>query len=183
MSIRRLGRFEGGGSSILVIFLMLLLVTLGSLSVASSHANLKLARKGVSWVNSYYALEAGGEVLLDIISQILAQAGGLGRGKEDTLARMLADCLDEYAGEARNKLPYDTIIGEVRVEPDGPGSITVTTRLSRQHGSTGQHLLVEIQVVAGSGEPDAWGFRILQWKQYQEPFEYESAIELWNQPE
>ena len=62
MNLRRWGRFHGGGSSVLVTFLMLFLVTLGVFAVSSSNANLRLAQKGVSWVKSYYALEAGAEL-------------------------------------------------------------------------------------------------------------------------
>jgi len=180
---QRSGMFEGGGSSVLITFLMLLLITLGALAVASSNANLKLARKGVSWVKSYYALEAGGDALLDIISTTLSHAEASGYDESSALVRMLADCLEQYTGEGESILPYDTSISEIKIEPDGPESLTVNARLSRQHGSTEQHLLVEIKVFAGTGEPEPWGFRILQWKQYQEPFEYEPKLDLWNQPE
>ncbi len=183
MRNRNLGRLAGGGSSILVVFLMLLLVTLGVLAMVSSDANLKLARKGVSWIKGYYMLEAGGEALLDTVSQGLIHADNLryteGNAFEGALGRLLADYLGEYVDGAGKKLPYGAVINEIRVEPDGSGSVTVTAMLSREHESIDQHLLVQAMVFAGTGESDTGGFRILQWKQYQEPFEYETKLELW----
>ena len=41
-----LGRFTGGGSSVLVVFLMLLLVTLGVLALSSTTNNLNMVTRG-----------------------------------------------------------------------------------------------------------------------------------------
>jgi hypothetical protein len=183
VNARRWGRFQGGGSSALVAFLMLLLVTLGALAMASSQANLRLAQKGVAWVKSYYALEAGGESLLDMISGTLSQHQAHTEDSDDELIPMLAQRLEEHIRKAGSTLPYGASVREVQVEPNGLGSITVKARLSRPHGSAEQHLLVGVELIAGSGEPHGWGFRILHWKQYQEPFEYESQLKLWSRSE
>jgi hypothetical protein len=191
VNLRRWGRFHGGGSSVLVTFLMLFLVTLGVFAVSSSNANLRLAQKGVSWVKSYYALEAGAEALLEIISRALSQAGTHTTGGEyidsGALAGIITQCLEPYTQyntqHGQIQLPYGTVLEQFKVEPIGPGSVNISGRLARQHGSTEQHLLVEIQVCSGSGESAGWGFRITQWKQYQEPFEYQQGFDLWHQPQ
>ncbi len=182
MKTKAYGRLAGGGSSVLVIFLMLLLITLGALALVSSNANLRLAKKGAAWMKDYYLLEASGESIVALVSkslhqtnEILSANGGPGEESRDSyFARHLSCCLED-TGAA---LPYGTEITEWKVEPDDNGLVLLTAWLARKHQSGNQCLLVQIQVSGVSDRSTTGSFQVLQWKQYQEPFEYEPEFNI-----
>jgi hypothetical protein len=67
----RLRGSRKGSSSVLVIMILLALVLFGTLALTSTYADLKLSRKGVSWLTAYYELDARGETFLAAAIAIL----------------------------------------------------------------------------------------------------------------
>jgi len=65
---------KSGAASVLVVFMMLVLVTLGAFAIASSNANFRLSRRAVSWNEMFYDLDSLGETYLSQIDARLAEA-------------------------------------------------------------------------------------------------------------
>ncbi|MGI6627010.1 MAG: hypothetical protein ACOX4K_01455 [Bacillota bacterium] len=182
MKIKGYVRLAGGGSSVLVVFLMLLLITLGVMALASSNAGLRLAEKGAAWTKDYYLLEAGGETLIELVSQSLHQTAKTvsaeGYSDEAYANSYFRQCLSHCLGHGGKNLPYETEITEWNLEAEPTGLVLLTAWLTRKHQSRHQCLLVEIQVCTVSDKSNTGSFRILQWKQYQEPMDYEPEFNL-----
>lgn len=68
---------KSGSSSILVVFIVLLLSIFGTLSLISSNAGLKLAKKNAEWFKNVYLLEKEGAEILSEISECLKRAEAL----------------------------------------------------------------------------------------------------------
>ena len=62
---------DSGASSVLVIFMMLVLVTLGAFAIVSANANYRLSRRAVDWNTMYYELDARGEEFLAQVDMVL----------------------------------------------------------------------------------------------------------------
>jgi len=52
---------EEGATSVLIIFMMIVLVTLGAFAITSANVNIKFSNKAVSWHDKYYILDSAGE--------------------------------------------------------------------------------------------------------------------------
>lgn len=65
---------EKGAASVLVICMMLVLVTLGTLAIASANANNRLSQRSLAWNTMYYTLDAQGEIFLSLLDGKLAAA-------------------------------------------------------------------------------------------------------------
>ena len=65
---------QRGATSVLVIFMMLVLVTLGAFAITSAHANYRLSQRALLWKTMYYRLDALGEEYLSLIDSRLAKA-------------------------------------------------------------------------------------------------------------
>jgi hypothetical protein len=63
-----------GAASVLVIFFMLVLVTMGIFAIASSNANYRLSQRALSWHTMYYELDARGEEYVALIDRELSEA-------------------------------------------------------------------------------------------------------------
>ncbi|MDR2903131.1 MAG: hypothetical protein LBU77_01290 [Clostridiales bacterium] len=72
--IRKLYGNENGATSVLILFMMIVLVTLGTFSITSANVNLKFGRKTVDMTAVYYALDAEGERYISDLDNALAQA-------------------------------------------------------------------------------------------------------------
>ncbi|HOK64923.1 MAG: hypothetical protein WCS57_01340 [Bacillota bacterium] len=179
-------RFSGG-SSVLAVLLMLLLITLGAVALVSSNNNFKMLAKGADWVKDYYVLEADGERLIQMVSGCLQEASFYPLTydlPEDIWARAFRDSLESRLGKyleaADSRTPYDNVIDKVSIETVDPTKLLVTVNICQDSGSTDRYLLIQMEVeglrIYGSNDGK---IRILKWKQYQEPFEYEAELDLW----
>jgi len=65
---------EDGATSVLIIFMMIVLVTLGVFAITSADVNVKFSRKAAGWSEKYYALESLGERYVSEIDYALAKA-------------------------------------------------------------------------------------------------------------
>ena len=178
MKAKSYGRLAGGGSSILVIFLMLILTTLGALATASTNANLRLAKKGAAWTKKFYLLEAGGESLVELISAILSDtyhSSALEQNPVDT--RALERILSKSLGENGGILAHETyLLGyEMNSSED---SVILSARIAHNQQPETQYLLAEFELIAPCGESGPASFKVLQWRQCQEAPEYEPEYNL-----
>lgn len=183
MKTRTFRSVAGGGSSLLVVFMMVFLVSLGAFAMISSESSLKLARKGASWIRGGYMLEAGGEAFMHMVSQNLAKSPPLTHDEDrewlNTLTTRIEDCLEKQMNATAPKLPFGVVLSQASVESNHDASITITARLLKEHESTGRYLLIKAKYTAHADESAPFSYHILKWQQYQEPFQYETEPGRW----
>ena len=89
-----------GAASVLIVFLMLVLVTLGTFAIVSSNANWRLNQRSLAWNAMYYAMDADAETLLAKIDRVLLQAETKAVNyllQNDDISPELADLLNNGA--------------------------------------------------------------------------------------
>lgn len=74
MSVKRSTAISVGGSSILVVFILLCLTTFATLSLASANADKKLTDKAALAITQYYEADSRAEELLSVVDGCLFQA-------------------------------------------------------------------------------------------------------------
>ncbi len=67
-------RKRQGASSVLILFTVVILITLGLFTVVSASVNYSHSLKSSSWIRSYYELDSYGEALLANVDNALFQA-------------------------------------------------------------------------------------------------------------
>lgn len=72
--IKKFAANESGATSILIIFMMLILVALGAFAITSANVNYKLSKRSLEWNVMYFALDAKGEEYLYVLDGKLAEA-------------------------------------------------------------------------------------------------------------
>lgn len=72
--LRKQAADRKGAASVLVIFMVMVLVTLGALAISSANANYKLSQRALDWNIMYYDLDAKGEEFLWALDGKLAEA-------------------------------------------------------------------------------------------------------------
>jgi hypothetical protein len=93
-----------GGPTIIMIFVILCLTTLGTLSLVTANTDLKLTEKTAAYTVAYYSADSLGEEFLAKVDGII-KAGRLDfQQLDDTLARQLPD--------GSHSIIYNTPIGE-----------------------------------------------------------------------
>jgi len=65
---------EDGATSVLIIFMMIVLVTLGAFAITSANVNIKFSNKAAAWSEKYYLLDSVGEQYAGEIDYALARA-------------------------------------------------------------------------------------------------------------
>ena len=65
---------EDGATSVLIVFMMIVLVTLGAFAITSANVNIKFSNKAAAWSEKYYALDATGELYTRDFDYALAAA-------------------------------------------------------------------------------------------------------------
>ena len=65
---------EEGATSVLIIFMMIVLVTLGVFAIVSAEVNIKFSQKAANWSEKYYALESQAEKYVSEVDAVLAIA-------------------------------------------------------------------------------------------------------------
>ncbi len=105
---------ERGATSVLVIFMVIVLVTLGAFSIAAANVNLRFARKATLWNSVYYKLDGQGEIYAFVTNRLLGDS-------EYKALKYLTDKL--YTRETSSDIPnniqkklYDTFRGEALSE-------------------------------------------------------------------
>jgi hypothetical protein len=91
-----------GAASVLIVFLMLVLVTLGTFAIVSSNANWRLNQRALAWNTMYYAMDAEAEELLARIDRLLLQAEVKARGyllQNDDISPEIADSINNSDNE------------------------------------------------------------------------------------
>lgn len=81
-----------GASSILVLFMVVVLITLGLFTIVSANINFRLSKKSVTWNQTYYELDSFCEEKLGLIDKALFEA-------EQEAVKKISENLEQYTKE------------------------------------------------------------------------------------
>lgn len=138
---------SAGGPTIITIFVVLSLTTLGTLALTTAQADLRLTEKTAGYEAAYYAADSQGEDFLATVDEILA-----GQQEDQTGGQQTV----QVAAQALEALPET----EVQIQPDG--SMLLNHRIPLNDI---QLLLIQLQI---PGDADARitakaPYRVLTW--------------------
>jgi hypothetical protein len=179
-----------GAASVLVVFMMIILVTFGTLSLTAALANERLGAKTVEWMTEYYTLDAQAERLCMAVDACLLSA------EEAVVSALPGNGFDlAYYQAARQAL--DAMAADMpQMEISGEGdALRVEIRLSEGEEPGDQQLTVVLGLarpvfrlvrdMAGQGfwqrsEDFVKRYTVLKWQQWQVSFEQNDDLELWD---
>lgn len=205
MSPMRILKDERGSSSIFIVIILLCLLTFGVLSLMSSYADLKLARKSENWVNTYYILDNQGALLVSDVDHCLQTA------RENTQlykqTGMVPDHLDGdqirirpflarlgpagstdqiyflFAWQALNLAGYQTMPETpeeiMELHDMDQHSLIMQETFHAVSGSATHNLTVTLGVIPWSGQQTK-RYDILEWLQWQDQIQVPGdGIKIW----
>ena len=190
---------ERGTSSIFIVIILLCLLTFGILSMMSSFADLKLARKAETWVNTYYQLDNQGNIFISEVdlclqnarddSQDFMQNSAISFEKQGEIGSLLSglgpfaspDTIYMlFAWQALNSAGYQTIPSTPEQILSLPAQNLVVNKLfSAPSGNATQNLTVSIVMIPWS-EQQIKRYQVLEWVQWQDQIHVpEDSMRLW----
>lgn len=161
---------ENGATSIFVIILMVVLIVFGLAALTTSLASLKLSNKNTIWVKEYYLLEGEAESYLAMIDSTLKTAA------KEAVVESNGN-LNEYINLYYNKTwsmldELSRYTSEIKVFRDS-NRVTFTVREDKE--AFPKNISVVLQIIEPSTEDNQY-YKILQWKEWQNQFEYDQDI-------
>lgn len=158
-------RSEKGSSTVLISLLLLTLVIFAVVSIVSSASELKLARRNAETNKIYYSLDAEGKrFLYEVKSAVKESMNGMGENPE-----LFFTMLESNLGP-------DVMI---RKDPDYK-KVTVERTIILKADSYDRHLDIKIEVSEPDKDSNANDVcMVVEWKLWNEPFEYKNTIDLW----
>jgi len=198
MTAIKIVKNEKGATSVLVIFMLVILITLGSFAITAAAANIRLSGKTVTWNNTYYLLDGEAEIFLSKLDRLLYNAENEAIQKSGTSKEMFAvsyndivkanisSLSDEYAGISllpSDVNPSDGVqIGSIRISFNP--STTMSDENEAKSNIYEQQLTVGISIPLPDYTEDGLTliksnisqkrYLITDWIQHQTPFEYTS---------
>ena len=109
---------ESGASSVLIIFMMLVLVTLGAYSISSARINYVFSRKSLEWNKNYYECDLEAERFLMVLDKALADSewvtveGAFGRRTDGV--NTLNNINSENAEDELNRLFESNVVEKLQ---------------------------------------------------------------------
>ena len=171
---------EKGATSVLVIFMALVLVTLGAYSISSANVNYTFSSRAHGWKQAYYECDAKAEAFLMDADIALAEAE---KKTVEAIAGHYAGELDGNAEQAAHELFNQNVIKEISLLSDkynveiNEGDMDINTLVSSDKGS---QIKVKIRAlpfrysvetsngeVRGAINGNSKRYAILEWKEMQ----------------
>lgn len=156
---------ERGSSTVLISLFLLTLVVFAAAGIFSSLSELKLARRNAETNKIYYSLDAEGQRFIYKVKSAVRESLDASAGDSDLFFQLLESSLD-----------HDIIY---RTNPDGL-TITAERTIILRVNSYDRHLDIKVLVSepgAGSTVNDICS--VVEWKLWNEPFEYDNTLDLW----
>ena len=181
---------QAGTASVLVVFMMILLVTFGSMALSASLSNQRLGALSAAWLTDYYWMDSEAELGVFAIDQILAEAE---QRAQVTLQQLGFDSFaTTYINEVRQGLAgqAEQRGWELTETPEGMQvSFTIVNELRTARRTQDKYLTVEVisQVPQYDRTEIGWQrrentsrFTIGRWQQWQELIRINTDIVFWD---
>ncbi len=154
-----------GSSTILISLFLLTLLVFAVLSITSSASELKLARRNAETNKIYYSLDAEGKRFLCDVKSAVRSA-----------LISMEDNPESFFTYLESNLGSD--IKYIR----SPENLTMTVErtIVLEVDSYARHLDIKILVTLPTNESNTNEIcSVLEWRLWQEPFEYNNTVDLW----
>lgn len=147
-----------GGSSILVIFILLCLTTFATLSMVSARADLRLTERAAEATEAYYAADAAAEEILAEIDAVLQAGKQLGVPANEYLATCQQELAAAVPAATVEQVDPGTLLVRYAVPVDENQQLAVTLKV-QDYGPGAQRYIREAWQVISTGEwePEAEG--------------------------
>jgi len=185
---------ENGATSVLIIFMMLVLVILGAYSISSAHVNYTFSARALEWKQAYYECDAMAEEFLTDTDAALA---GAEKETAEAVIQSAAGAAPGYTEQSVNDLYRQNVLKEFSVladkydiQIDGDGLAVSSVISSEGESQINDRIAAapfrySIDAVNGTvmcllNENDK-RYTILEWRQVQKINEdNEATTELWD---
>jgi hypothetical protein len=151
---------EAGASTILVIFMLIVLITLGAFAITSASVNRNFSKKALAWSESYFSLDERAEYFLMDADALLAEAENqsidyiINRGFSQQAYKGLPETLQQEIYQAystpENKDDITAIIRKVYPEFALEMLASLTNSYGAEVTRTSEGLLINHSVVSES---------------------------------
>jgi len=154
-------RSRRGLASALIIMLLVLLIFFSVLSLVTTAADFRLARKRADWNAAYYTADSTAvSVLADLDRQMASlEPDDL---QIDRLTTMLGNLLDSEP---------DVETWQIRPAADGTDAALILDALVINDESGGQGIMIRLLIRTGELQPGTQRIRIESWNQWQQEFD------------
>lgn len=169
---------EEGATSIFVIILMVVLIVFGLAALTTSLASLKLSNKNTLWIKEYYALEGEAERLLSVIDDALIDATDKAKSTSDGNREQYLDIYNEKVWSSLFELSETYPEIQIFTEQN-----YVTYTVKEKKDAYPKNITVVLNILeppTDNPEKNHQRFAILQWKEWQNQFEYDQDIDFEN---
>jgi hypothetical protein len=158
-------RSRRGLASALIIMLLVLLIFFGVLSLVTTAADYRLARKRADWNDAYYKADAAA---VSVLARLDRQIASL---EPDSLQ---ADQLTELLG---NLLNGESSVQTWQIRPLMDSAVQALTLDALIVGDTsgGQGISLRLSIRTGQLQPGQQRFSIESWRQWQPEFDYNNS--------
>jgi len=160
---------NGGAVSIQVVFMMLVLVTLGAFAIVSARVNYNFSVKALEWNRMYYALEDKAERFVMEVDNLLIKA-------ETSASGVNGDFSDAYV-----KIVFDALTAIGSVYPDIAVRENDGGLYAEMNFTSDINAQANLRVVLHiNGDPRVRRYSVREWAQWQAPAESAGGTGLWN---
>jgi hypothetical protein len=171
-------RKEEGATSIFVITLMVVLIVFGLAALTTSLASLKLSNKNTLWIKEYYALEGEAERLLSIIDGTLIGVADEAKSASNENKDQYVDIYYEKVWS--NLFKLSEAFPEIHILKE-KNQVTYTVKEKKDAYPKNITVVLDIlEPSTNNTETNHQRFAILQWKEWQNQFEYDQDIDFEN---
>ncbi|PID79688.1 MAG: hypothetical protein CSB19_01955 [Clostridiales bacterium] len=157
---------ERGSSSVLIVVMMVVLIVFGLAIFSTAMSNMRLADKKIAWKNEYYQLEGKSN---RVIGDVIAIVEDVNHKKIDRKSGFTK--IEQLLAESCSK--YETTLGE-----DGlPAAIALNVT-----NDAGDKNIAIVLSLSQSQETNDLTIRIIEFKEWQEHFEFDDASPFSKRP-
>ncbi len=164
-------RCQRGSSTVLITLLMVTLVVFGLLSLTTTASELKLAKRNAESHKDYYALDSEGVKFVAHIKLLIDEACLI---SSDNLEGDFYTRVDQLL---ERDLPY---VRRELFSENGRKFLRLTKAFALENGGYNKVLDITLEVTEPRQPQDRDdSVAIMEWRLWQEPFEYDHTEKLW----
>lgn len=158
-------RSRRGLASALIIMLLVLLIFFGVLSLVTTAADFRLARKRADWNAAYYKADSSAVLVLAGLERLMAS-----QDMNAMPAGQLTDLLDNYLESESNVRSWQ-VTPSVNTADTG----LILDALVINDGSGGQGISIRLLIRTGQLTIEEQRVNIESWSQWQQEFDYNGS--------
>lgn len=161
---------QKGSSTVLIALLMIVLVVFGLLSLTTTASELKLAKRNAESHKDYYALDSEGAKFVHHVRLLVEKAlEEADRNYEEAFYLSMENLLEK-------ELPH--VRRETLFEEDNR-SIRLYKSFALENSGYTKYLSITLDITEPGQLSSDDSLTILEWRLWQEPFEYHNTHDLW----